>query len=69
MKVKLKDIGRGKVNKEIEVKNIYEAEKECKKYLASSIVELMPVGDDNMLFAVIVGGLRHVGEVEVLSLS
>ncbi len=68
MKVKLKNVGRKKITKEIEVKNIYAAEKECRKYLMSRTIELVPAQEDSMLFDVIVGGFRKVGEVEVLSL-
>lgn len=57
------NVGREKVNKVVHVEDEQALLREVKRYLASSIVELVEREPDK--FEVQVGGLRTVGQVNI----
>jgi len=64
MKVKLIDVGRGKINKVVEVDSVSKILDEVEKYLMSSDVEVKFTSDNEA--NVVVGGFRVVGKVQVI---
>ena len=61
--VELINVGRNKVNKTIHVKNWKELGIELKKHLLSSEISISHLKDNR--YAVVVGGLRVVGELVI----
>lgn len=66
MKIQLIDVGRDKVNRMATVATAEDALGIVKMYLKSSIVELCQTKNPD-IYEVVVGGLRSVGLVKVLS--
>lgn len=64
MKAQLIDLGRGKVNKEIEVKNTKELHKEIGKHIASKGWGMEETEETNMWK--ITSGWSTVGKVKIL---
>lgn len=64
-KYKLIDIGRDKINREVEVKNESGLIKEVMKHLMSREVDLISE-DDGKSYMVLVGGWRPVGKIEMV---
>lgn len=65
MKAELINVGRNKVNKTIEVKNIKGIFKELDQHLRSKDVELIEADEDSTTYNVEVGGFRFVGKVKI----
>lgn len=75
IKAKLIDVGRNKVNKTVEVKELEDLYSEVQKHLLSSDIEILCRQDEDpqslkvgSKLLIIVGAVRPVGQIEILSL-
>jgi hypothetical protein len=65
MIIKLIDVGRQKVNKQIQVASLHHALTEVEKHLMSREVELIETSDPT-IYDVVVGGFRTVGKIAIM---